>query len=84
MSDQSPADESKRVPKDCNHCIHLEYFENESYEIQNGGYCCNKREYSTAAIERRHLNQLKSELYRTRAKKCHDTKICFLDWSTPP
>jgi hypothetical protein len=68
-----------QVKGNCFACEHLEYVDDQSYEIQDGGFCCNKREYKTERQERDHLNLLNYEdqRYLKTAKKCCEIRK---DW----
>lgn len=59
-----------QIKGNCYACKFLEYIDDQSYEIQDGGYCCNKRQYKTETQERDHLNLLSSDRYKQTAKKC--------------
>jgi hypothetical protein len=57
---------------DCDHCRHLEWGFGDTSDPE--GWCCNKRDYKDSAAESRHLEQLESDAYRARPKRCHESK----------
>lgn len=73
-TDRKPVPGPKIQPRSCENCRHLEYIEDESYEIQDGGYLCNKRIYLSGPAEDRHYRQLDDPGYRARGKKCFEAR----------
>lgn len=61
-----------QIKGNCFVCKYFEYTDDESYETQDGGFCCNKREYKCEREERDHLNLLNAsdKRYLNVAKKC--------------
>lgn len=61
--------------KNCVTCVHLDYYEKESYEDTSPeGYSCGKREYTNRTQEERHLQLLQTPRYRKTYKKCWEVK----------
>lgn len=68
-----------QIKGNCFACEFLEYIEDASYETQDGGFFCTKREYKTERQETDHLNLLNNhgDRYKLQAKKCCEIKK---DW----
>lgn len=62
------------MKKNCYRCKHLEYIDNNSYEIPDGGYFCNKRNYKNEKQEGDHLDKLNVPNYREKSKKCFESR----------
>lgn len=62
------------VKRNCLNCKHLEFFDNASYEILDGGYGCSKREYAKEGDERAHERKLQSPVYLARSKVCFEAR----------
>jgi hypothetical protein len=62
------------IKANCFICEHLDYIDDESYEMQDGGYMCNKRENENGKLQRKHEDDLQRESYKKRAKSCCDIK----------
>lgn len=60
------------MKKNCENCDHLGYIEDQSYEMQDGGYFCEKRQYKTEKQEGYHLSLLNYSdgRYKQTAKSC--------------
>lgn len=60
--------------KNCFNCIHLAFIDDQSFEIQDGGYYCEKREYQSDREENSHLHLLKFDRYKETHKSCCELK----------
>lgn len=66
--------EKEPTQKNCVTCVHLDYYEKESYEDTSPeGYSCGKREYKSRTHEERHLQLLQIPRYRKTYKKCSES-----------
>lgn len=62
--------------KNCNNCKHLEWVDGDSVDGHDldSGFVCNAKDYRDEKRERVHLEQLSTEAYRARPKKCCEVK----------
>ncbi len=58
--------------KHYHNCKQLEWFEGEWGDPS--GWVCNARNYDTVEQENKHLNQLNTEDYRFKGKRCFESK----------
>ena len=63
-----------KIKANCYGCKHLDYIDNASYEMQDGGYMCNERESEDYTAQKRHEENLQREKYRFRSKMCCEIK----------
>lgn len=63
-----------QIKANCYACKYLEHIDDQSYEMQDGGFCCNGREYRNETKQREFENNMQRDKYLKRAKKCCDLK----------
>tara|TARA_R110000868_G_C10972634_1_gene770606 strand:- start:322 stop:552 length:231 start_codon:yes stop_codon:yes gene_type:complete len=63
-----------QIKANCYACKQLEHIDNTSYEIIDGGFCCNGREYKNQTKQRELELNMQRDKYLKRAKKCCDLK----------